>query len=328
MVRATSNSTREAQMIGYAWNDGGLNNQKLALLGLMIEASRSGSAVYLPQIYSKDQRDSRSGLFEFSDIFWEDMFRGFAARWNVVISDSPESIVYTDRIERCGWNYFNSGAWNIGHLRLTGLNAKDITADFCRSLRPRVANSALFQNIADQIFNKNSINTVVQTRYEEDWRIHSQYNLDPVLGGGEDYCISPSSIIMKVKNSLSDTGGRVYVSCDERYMPAHKEHMRQEILKATGIETLWKSDFLDEVTFNEMTPLDASLIDFEIARLSDRFVGLSRSTFANLVSFERFAVAYRNRNVDYIYNLPGPTLGKRVDAGTSDDPLVACGQSR
>ena len=54
-------------MIGYAWNDGGLNNQKLALLGLMIEASRSGAAVYLPQIYSKDQRDQRSGLFDFSE---------------------------------------------------------------------------------------------------------------------------------------------------------------------------------------------------------------------------------------------------------------------
>ena len=315
-------------MIGYAWNDGGLNNQKLALLGLMIEASRSGAAVYLPQIYSKDQRDQRSGLFDFSDIFWFDQFREFAARWNVAIVDVPDSISYADRIERCGWNYFNSGAWNIAHLRLTSLDAKDITADFCRSVRPKVVNSTLFQCIANEIFNKKSINTVVQVRYEEDWRIHSQYNLEPVLGKGEDYCISPKLIVSKVANSLSDTGGKVYVSCDERYMPAGKEHMRREIMKATGIETFWKSDFLDDVAFNEMTPLDASLIDFEIARLSDRFVGLSRSTFANLVSFERFAVAYRNRNVDYIYNLPGPTLGKRVDAGTSDDPFVACGQSK
>lgn len=76
-------------MIGYAWNDGGLNNQKLALLGLMIEASRSGSAVYLPQIYSKDQRDQRSGLFDFADIFCFDQFRDFATRWNVAIVDVP-----------------------------------------------------------------------------------------------------------------------------------------------------------------------------------------------------------------------------------------------
>lgn len=77
-----------------------------------------------------------------------------------------------------------------------------------------------------------------------------------------------------------------------------------------------------------MTALDASLIDFEIARTAEFFVGLSRSTFANLVSFERFCLAYSNKNRDFIYNLPGPTLGRRVDAGTSDDPFVACGISR
>lgn len=315
-------------MIGYAWNDGGLNNQKLALLGLMIEASRSGTAAYLPEIYSKDQRDIRSSFHNFEEIFYIDDLIEFSKRWNINIEEKPKNISYNDRIDKCGWNYFNSGAWNIAHLGVTGLDATDITADFFRSIRPKIISSKIFQEISNLIFNKNSITTVVQTRYEEDWRIHSQYNLDPIIGGGEDYCISPASIINKVILTLNDIGNCVYISCDERYMPSSKEAMRKDILSKTGINTLWKSDLLQKSIFDSLTPLEASLIDFEIARLSERFVGLSRSTFANLVSFERFATSYRNRNVDYIYNLPGKNLGKRVDAGTSDDPFVACGLIR
>lgn len=184
-------------MIGYGWNDGGLNNQKLALLGLMIEASHSRSAAYLPKIYSKDSIESRSGLFEFSDIFWVDQFLGFAERWNIAIIGAPESIRYADRLERGGWNYFHSGAWHIANLRTNGLDAKSITADFCRSLRPKIANSSLFQSISNEIFNIRAINMVVQARYEEEWRIYSQYNLDPILNKKDDYCISPMEIVKK-----------------------------------------------------------------------------------------------------------------------------------
>lgn len=111
-------------------------------------------------------------------------------------------------------------------------------------------------------------------------------------------------------------------------MPYSKEHMRNQIKREIGINTLWKSDFVDNHTFNNMTALDASLMDFEIARAAKSFVGLSRSTFSNMVSFERFCVSYSNRNEDFIYNLPGQNLGRRIDAGTSDDPFVACGLSR
>jgi hypothetical protein len=47
-----------------------------------------------------------------------------------------------------------------------------------------------------------------------------------------------------------------------------------------------------------------------------------------LVAFERFSAAYRNRNVDFVYNLPGDQLGRRTDAGTADDPRIACGLDR
>lgn len=312
-------------LFGYDWNDGGISNQKLALLGLVIEASRNGAEIYLPKIYSKDISEQRSGVVSFEDVFWREPFEEFAGRWHVKIVGEPSDATYSDRIERCGWNFFNSGAWNVSHLRVKGLDSRDITADFFRSLRPRVADSLLFSRIATSVFNAHNIDTVVQTRYEEDWRIHSQYTLEPLLGSGEDFCIPPDAIMHKVAASFSDKPGMVYVSCDQNHMPMSKADTKRIVFERSGINTLWKSDLLTEDEHSEMTPLDASLIDFELAKTAERFVGLSRSTFGNLVAFERFSAAYRNRNVDFVYNLPGDQLGRRTDAGTADDPRVACG---
>ncbi len=312
-------------LFGYDWNDGGISNQKLALLGLVIEASRNGAEIYLPKIYSKDISERRSEVVSFQSVFWREPFEEFASRWDVKIVSEPANPVYADRIERCGWNFFNSGAWNISHLRVKGLDPCDITADFFRSLRPKVADSLLFSRIATSVFHAHNIDTVVQTRYEEDWRIHSQYTLEPLLGAGEDFCISPEVIMHKVTASFSDKPGMVYVSCDEKHMPLSKADTKRIVFERTGITTLWKSDLLTDEEHVDMTPLDASLIDFELAKTSERFVGLSRSTFGNLVTFERFSAAYRNRNVDFIYNLSGDQLGRRTDAGTADDPHIACG---
>lgn len=315
-------------MFGYEWNDGGINNQKLALLGLVIEASRNEQNIYLPSIYSKDIGDKRSAVFPFDEVFYREPFEDFARRWNVKIFESPPGISYADRIERCGWNFFNSGAWNISHLKVKGLDPTDITADFARSLRPKVTTSSLFSRIAASIFNAHNIDMVVQLRYEEDWRIHSQYTLEPLLGKNEDFCIAPDAILKKVSLTFADKPGMVYVSCDQKHMPLSKEDTKHQIFENSGIVTLWKSDLLTEEEYENMTPLDASLIDFEIARIAGRFVGLTRSTFANLVSFERFAVTLQNRKQDFVYNLPGETLGRRSDAGTADDPVVACSFSK
>ena len=97
-------------LFGSEWNDGGINNQKLALLGLVIEASRNDADIYLPSIYSKDISEKRSSIVQFEDVFWREPFEDFANRWNVKILEVPALVSYADRIERCGWNFFNSGA--------------------------------------------------------------------------------------------------------------------------------------------------------------------------------------------------------------------------
>ena len=102
-------------MIGYDWNDGGINNQKLALLGLFVQALSSDSrSVYLPRLYSKDQHDKRSSLHPISEIYDINLIQSFADRWGVSILSEPNNIIYADRISRGGWEYFGIGAGAVG----------------------------------------------------------------------------------------------------------------------------------------------------------------------------------------------------------------------
>lgn len=312
-------------LLGYEWNDGGINNQKLALLGLAIEAARHKSDIYLPRIFNKDVGEKNSSVIEFDKIFWAEIFEKFAERWEINIVAAPCDIEYANRIERCGWRFFDIGAGHIASLRLEGLNPCDIAADFFRSLQPKVTNSKIFSRISSSIFRDHNINTVVQIRYEQDWLEHSKYNLQPVFGDKEDFCIPPDQILKKVEATFLDKPGMAYVSCDENYMPFPKEYFKETIFNASRIKTLWKSDLVTSDEARNMLPLEASIIDFELARISERFVGLSRSTFGNLVAFEKFSNAYRVSNSDFIYNLPVTMLGQRTDSGTTDDPFLACG---
>lgn len=312
-------------MIGYDWNDGGINNQKLALLGLFVQALSSESrSVYLPKLYSKDQHDKRSSLHPISEIYDINLIQSFADRWGISILLEPDNIVYADRISRGGWEYFGIGAGAVGNASNDKSTAyKSIAADFFRSLVPNIGNTPIAHELMAKIFGELGIDTVVQLRIEEDWYHYTQQHLSQIINKPEDYYITAPEIIAKVKATMPHTK-RVYVSCDERYIFAPKWVISKEVLDATGIEIIWKSDLISHEVFDKLKPIDASILDFEIAKKADIFVGMTRSTFANLATFERFATAYRDRGSDYIYNLAGPLLGRRMDIGGTDNPDTAC----
>jgi hypothetical protein len=126
-----------------------------------------------------------------------------------------------------------------------------------------------------------------------------------------------------VRNTLADTPAAIFVSCDEKYIFSPKSDIAEKVKAETGIKIVFKSDILSPEDFGKLRPIDASLIDFELAKISKVFVGLSRSTFANLIAFERFAGAYGDRHLDYVYNLPGDLCGQRTDRGIHHDPQKA-----
>ncbi|ACL61101.1 O-fucosyltransferase family protein [Methylobacterium nodulans] len=319
------------KVLGYDYNDGGISNQKLALLGLVSTAVGQNSdderTIYLPNINSYDQHKKTTFQEPFTSVFWEDQFCSFVERWKLKIAARPnvEHENYHDRHDRCGWNYFGCGCIHKGNLLARPLEAyNDVASDLFRSLIPRVTSSFVFYSLCNEIFVKRGIRTVAQLRIEEDWFHYCNANLRPSLGDTEDYYITADKIISKIKKSGLTQGEDVFVVCDEKYIFAPKSVIKEEIIAQTGINTIWKSDIIPHSVFEKLPALTTSLIDFELAVRAQNFVGLSRSTFSNQVSFERFARMTCCGGGDYVYDKPGELLGKRTDFGTQITPDDAC----
>jgi hypothetical protein len=311
----------DVYMLGYEWNDGGINNQKLALLGLVVAAYEQSKPLYIPKMFSKDQRETRSSLHEFGEIFDEQTFMTLLSRWGIARVETP-TVEYADRIERNGWKFFDFGAWILGSAGGAG-NSQEIVPDFFRSLVPLVTRSAHFLKICSSAFTELKLKVVNQLRIEEDWRIHCQYSLDPTIKHPEDYNLTAPAIIKKTNETLGVN--EVFVCCDERYIHIARKDLTKEVYEATGVKIYWKADFLPCDVVDDLTPIEASLIDFELAKLAKTFVGMSRSTFANLATFERYCRNHQDYREDYIYNLPSHRLGMRVDLGRAVNPLEVCG---
>lgn len=314
--------------LGYHYNDGGINNQKFALLGLCAAALKnedsSGRRIYLPKIFSRDQHDKRSSLHDFDVVFWGDVFEDFCKRWGIVVVDMPD-VSYADRIERGGWTLFGEGAGQIGkYYHTKGDISASLAADFFRSLVPRVKSKPIFQAICNQVFFSRNIDTVAQLRIEEDWFHYCKQHLATVVEEKEDFYLEAHQIVQKIKNTLPDAGSTIFVVCDERYIFAPKWEIASKTYDETGVKIIWKSDLISHEDYDALSPLEASLIDFEVSALAPRFVGNSRSTFANLLCFERFARSFRPAGDCYIYNNAEPTLGRRTDLGTAFVPKDVC----
>ena len=105
---------------------------------------------------------------------------------------------------------------------------------------------------------------------------------------------------------------------DENDLPEPKEAIRAEVLAAHGVWMVSKSDLVSTAELDRMTALERSLIDSEPAGRARVFVGLTRSTFSNLVAFQA-----ATGSTHYIYNAPCPGLVRRWDRGTCPDARSA-----
>jgi hypothetical protein len=290
---------------GYLYNHGGLNNQKMALVALLLSGIRDRQPINLPYIYNRDQRTSEEYLARIEDIFDIGQIFDFAQRHDLmVLSQCPSG-------ERGGWDHFRS----FGEL-ITGASdrqALETALDAVLSLKPKIVLEPALQQLATFIRMTLGIGTVLQLRIETDWQKHSA-NLRQQFGDAEDYELGFMQILTKVKNTFPDLR-QVYVTADEQSMPAPKEAIRTACRDRFGLVLLWKSDLLPAEQIELLTPLDLSLIDFEIAKASPRFIGLTTSTFSNLLCLEKFAAARQPVRGHYIYNCRGDTVRERQDNG-------------
>jgi hypothetical protein len=303
--------------IGYSVPKLGLNNQKLALLGLFTRAAASGKAVVLPALCNYDTALGNHGSIELERAYSIPHLLRFAKAFGV-------EVVRRDSFEDVdGWGSFCLGAEALGRDIIRGAEMLDgFTCQFFRHLQPVVTASDIFKKLFLEVFVARKLKLVCQLRIEKDWVTHAATLRENSDGFSDDPAPSYAEIFLKIISTLSaDAIGRqVYVVCDENSLPVGKETIRNEMAAAFGLTLIWKSDILSAAEMQLLSVLDQSIIDFEMAVRAPAFVGLTRSTFSNAVTAEAFCRRGKLPMNHYIYNQMGPQLGVRHDYGAHVDP--------
>ena len=172
------------------------------------------------------------------------------------------------------------------------------------------------RKLTNAVFRDTAVNLVVQLRIEKDWAKYAAETLTPIVDATEEFNPSFLQIFEKIKNDLGQECRAAYVVCDEADLPTSTDEIRAVVKDQFGIHLTWKSDVFSATEFAALTNLDRSLIDFEMAVQAPVFIGLSRSTFSNMVSFELLSRRRSPPASHYIYNVPGKHLGRRCDNGS------------
>ena len=316
----TDDTTLPDSTLGYSYNQGGLNNQKLALYGLFFKAFRDGPRrIILPDLLLFDQVSFNHLPVPLDHVLQPAPLREFAARHEIEVLDSPPR-----GGKEAGWDYFHYGNNDIPRAALLSeLGVDSFACDFFRALVPSPRISDLSHRLTDAAFGQQSIRLAVQLRIERDWAPHTNTRLRPNVGETEENDLSFKDILAKVANTLPADASRIYAICDEAALPVPKEEIRQAVQREFSIELVWKSDLLDEAELNGLSLLDRSILDFEMAIAAELFVGLTRSTFSNMVVLEKYARTRAPVERHYIYNVIGPHLALRRDNGAFSVPAVA-----
>jgi hypothetical protein len=300
----------QADVLGYFYNNGGLSNQKMALSGLLLAGVARREAINLPYIHVKDQRIEDEWLADFDDVFEVEPILSYAHQYDIPhVGTVPSG-------ERGGWPFFFAFGENLNRFKQPAAVRLLLTALI--SIRPRIVADAKFLALKNFVFASLGVQTTLQLRIERDWRRHAQ-GLLPKVQGTDDVAIGFDEILRRTANTFPDLR-LAYVTGDELSMPASKEDIRAHALDRFGIRLIWKSDLINLAEFN---PLDLSLIDFEIARYSPRFIGISYSSFANLLCIEKFASLRLPVRGHFIYNHLGDILHERHDNGFTHSSIDA-----
>jgi hypothetical protein len=291
--------------VGFLYNHGGLNNQKMAIVGLLLSAIEGRAAANLPYIYVKDQRTDDEYLARFEEVFALDPIIAFGRRNGIAVHHQHPSGV------RGGWDCFG----RIGDALANGPGHKvvDNLLDAVACLQPRIASHPALLRLKDFVFASLGIRATIQLRIEHDWQENAQ-NLRAVFGDAEEYGIGFMAILAKVRAAFPDLR-LAFVTSDEKSMPSSKDEIRTFARSRFGIDLLWKSDLLGSAELERFNPLDLSMIDYEMARYSPIFVGQTGSTFANILCLEKFARTGKDVTGHFIYNCPGEMVLERKDNG-------------
>lgn len=310
-----ANSLDENAMepLGYSHNEGGLTNQKFALLGLIAEAYALQRPILLPKWTINDHVAASRTQVPMHQVFDPSPFFDLCKKYGITVLDGSVDDLPID----IQGEYFAKGATKCGQCvngEIDDPILANLIADYFRCLTPLVKNSYLLKNLIEDIFTRNGIEVVAQFRIESDWLRHCDYTLQHELTEPEDYHLSFDQIVAKIVRTLPDVK-KILVLCDEAAVSIPKSEMADICRTRFGVELFWKSDFLTRFEMVKLHNLELSIIDFELALCSKHYVGLTRSTFSNAVTATKYILTGKPVTGDYIYNNYALRLTRRTDNG-------------
>jgi hypothetical protein len=300
-----------ASCLGYdPIGGGGISNQKMALIGLLLEGFETGRPVVLPRFRVMDQLTRTHRPLAFDDVYEVEPILAFCRRHDVMVETrDPSELPH-------GYDAFFWKTYAVlYHMPAQPFSRQSVfVADLLRSMRPRIGSTFIAYSLRRTLEELDPDYVVAQIRIEQDWKQHCDDNLKNTAPPDEQNYLPFNVIVGRIASSLKSVR-TLYITCDEPAMPLSKMEMKAVAAAHFGIDVRFKSDYISPFEQGLLNELHLSLLDFEIATHATRFVGISRSTFSCLATLEKHCREMEYVKQHYIYNAPLPALGERTDNG-------------
>ncbi len=269
---------------------GGLCNKLLCLFAACEIAQKNNFQIVEPE-FGWRKKILFSDIYDI-DFFNQSMSEHFGGR-NIMVTAATirnENLKKKVRYDKfCLWEH--SGK-SLSHLRRHKvIYSNSMMIHVLKSLKLRKEFNAIVDNHLNAPI-------AVQFRIETDW---VKYSKRKKVGTNETLLIDPQQLVEMLKD----------IHMKEVFFTTGEDQLLvQTMLEKSNIKSSYFYDSHLEYEIN-------AAINFEILSQSQTFIGLSRSSFSNLISLKRHLIL--NNPENYIYNYDNK-ISKRVDYGLYTSP--------
>ncbi|MDC9820374.1 hypothetical protein ABRQ07_22150 [Pectobacterium polonicum] len=298
---------------------GGLNNQKMIFLALLIDAIEKNAPIALPYFINFIANKSKESLKD--KIYFSYIYKFFHRDIDLFIVFDRESIKtllekYNIKTNNYITSRYTGEKLNPDKLFFKGESIvnefiknqdykyRNIVIDFFKYLTP---SKYMEEKIEYFISHARPYDAVCQLRIESDWPldIEDSWEKKPneVNSTPLDRC---NHIFSKIKKTLPSLN-TIYITYDKSALSCSFEDIKKLAKDRFGFN-LKEKHITDENKFNPKNALEASIIDFEIAARSKIFIGTDMSTFTSISAVTKFCRDGHPPKDRYLYNYTGKTL--------------------
>lgn len=290
----------------------GLNNQKLAFLGLFFYSFENRMRLNLP---AKIVDLSASDIKKSSSIFLSDVFdlvsiNNFIAKYDLLNFDDSNEF-------EIDW----SAAFSLGVSKLKLVVKDGLNSEFVRDFLAEFKASKIIRDLSCDFHNEYSEDEVVavQLRIEKDWKEHTARKIanDP---NTNILFFDHLHIFEKISNTPSLRGKRNFMAfCDSSALLISLDEIKNQVRDRFGYNLYFtNSRQKDSIS----SSIGKAAFDFELGLAANSYVGLSSSTFSNVLCATKYS-SERKINNHFIYNNPkSSSVILRKDFGLNSSPDV------